>query len=411
MDKDSNHTSSNKALLLQDHLISDWLPELRKLIAQKKSLGVLNTSITQHVNLNKAPKSFENAFQLEYTESGFHLICFTAGSNGRPKAIIRSYESWINSFKVQQETIQYPSNTLSMIVGQCSHSLHFFGLMESLYRNMHPVVLDPFTPKKFFTTCENTLPKLLYITPVHLGLLLQYFKAFDAAPVHSLRYLLVGGASVGASALENVQLMFPNAVIYEFFGATETSYISIKTPNSPQDSAGKLCSGVAVRILDANQNPLPVGQIGDIWVQSNQLFIRTVWGEDATLFDDNGFIHIGDMGYVDKNHHLYFVGRNNHQVTIAGKNILLSPIEKCIQDHLKTSEVVVVSVADSLKENRLSILTSLSLNKKQQRALFSKIRLEFGALATPKTIVSVSTWPLLASGKTNRIALQKLVFP
>ena len=81
------------------------------------------------------------------------------------------------------------------------------------------------------------------------------------------------------------------------------------------------------------------------------------------MFDDNGFIHIGDMGYVDKNHHLYFVGRNNHQVTIAGKNIHLSPIEKCIQDHLKTSEVVVVSVADSLKENRLSILTSLSLNK------------------------------------------------
>ncbi|MDG1761436.1 MAG: AMP-binding protein [Flavobacteriaceae bacterium] len=411
MDNNFSHAFTNRALLLQEQFICDWISDIEKLIEQKTSFGILNASISKQFKLDKALTDFKNAYPLHLEENGFNLICFTAGSNGRFKAIVRSYESWVNSFKIQQEIIQYPSNTKSLIVGDCSHSLHFFGLLESLYRNVEPIVLASFSTKKFFAACNKELPQLLYITPVHLGLLLRHFNAFDVAPVLSIRYLVVGGATINSSTLKKVQLMFPNATIHEFFGATETSYISIKTPNCPLGSVGKICPGVTVRIMDSEHKLVPVGNVGNIWVKSNQLFRRTVMGEDATLCDDNGFIHIGDMGYVDKNNHLYYVGRNNHQVTIAGKNILLTPIEKCIQNHLQTPEVAVISVTDALKENRLSILTSLTLTKEHQRALLLEVRKEFGALATPKTIVSIPSWPLLASGKTNRTFLQKLVSP
>lgn len=405
----SSHSNYSSAVLFDDSFVEEWKFLIPQLIKHGISFGVLNKTIQQHFGLSNASKPYGDAYSLDIDEKKEHLICFTAGSNGRPKAILRSYQSWVNSFNIQKELFQYAPDALSMIVGQCSHSLHFFGMMESFHRNIEPLVLSTFSPKRFFKSAHKHNPDILYITPVHLALLLNHFNSFQLTPVTSLQYVLVGGATVNPTTIEETQLMFPNADIREFFGATETSYIAIKTQNSPQNSVGKLCPGVSVRILDSNQKPVPVGNVGNIWVKSNQLFTRTILGEDQTKVDSNGFIHVGDMGYLDTTNHLYYCGRNNHQVTIAGKNILLTPIENFTKSFLKSEEIAVVSVADTLKENRLILLISLKLNPEQQRVLLAAIRSEFGSLSTPKKIITISFWPLLPSGKTNRIELRKAI--
>ena len=396
------------ALLFHESRVKEWVSQISPLIKQGMSFGVLSSSIQQHFGFPNAPEPYGAAYSLNIKEKRQHLVCFTAGSNGHPKAIVRSYQSWVNSFNIQKELLRYTSNALSMIVGQCSHSLHFFGLMESLYRNVIPLVLPTFSPKFFFESANSHQPHILYVTPAHLGLLLRHFNSFDLPPATSFQHVLVGGATINSHTAEETQLMFPNADIREFFGATETSYIAIKTQNSPQKSVGKLCPGVSVRILDAHQKPLPVGDVGNIWVHSNQLFTKTVLGEDQTTVDSNGYVHVGDMGYLDETDHLYYCGRNNHQVTIAGKNILLTPIENFIKSILKTDEIALVSVSDTLRENRLTLLTTLVLSSDQQRDLLSAVRSEFGSLSSPKQIKIISTWPLLPNGKTNRNELRKL---
>lgn len=394
------------AVLFQEHRVEELISQIPLLLKNGVSFGILNESIRKHFELSDAPDPFKNCYRHNIDEMQ-HLICFTAGSNGKPKAVLRSYKSWIASFDMQKELLHYSPNALSMIVGNCSHSLHFFGLMESLYRDVTPLVLKSFSPKLFFKSAQHHNPQILYVTPAHLGLLLSHFSSFELPPVLSLQYVLVGGSTVNTHTIAATQRMFPNADIREFFGSTETSYVAIKTPSSPQDSVGKLCPGVTVRILDSDCKPLPLGKVGNIWVKSNQLFKKTILGEDHSIADSDGFVHVGDMGYLDETNHLYYCGRNNHQVTIAGKNIPLTPIENFLKAFLSTDEVAVVSVTDTLKDNRLIILTTQSLSKENQRHLLTAIRLEFGALSTPKQIKTISSWPLLDSGKTNRNLLQK----
>ena len=337
------------------------------------------------------------------------LVCFTSGSSGKAKGILRSYDSWLRTFELQRKMLRYQPDAGVLIPGNLAHSLHLFGAMEALERGVVPIVLETFSVKDFIDKSRDHRPQILYAAPAHLSLILAYGRKKPVSPLTSISHILAGGAKLDESSLDLLHALFPNAQIREFFGTSETSYITIKAPDGPPGSVGKPCPGVTLKIGDADGHPVATGREGLLWVKSDMLFERYVFGEDHNTKWRDEFLTIGDRGYLDDDRNLFFTARSGSMVTIAGENVFLDHIEQQLRSHVTLGEAVIVPVEDQLRGTKLVAATQIAMPSDQVAKALVSLRRQFGSLKSPKTILHIANWPFLPSGKTDRKKLEGMI--
>ena len=112
-------------------------------------------------------------------------------------------------------------------------------------------------------------------------------------------------------------------------------------------SAGRETTGVQVRIFDDHDAPLPSGAPGEIVVRGD-LVMKGYWNRaDATAETlRNGWLHTGDVGYLDEDGYLYVTDRKKDMIISGGANIYPREIEEVICTHPSVLEVSVVGVPD-----------------------------------------------------------------
>ncbi len=121
---------------------------------------------------------------------------------------------------------------------------------------------------------------------------------------------------VGGGALLDVELQrFFYAIgmpVCQGYGLTEAApVISSNVPGDTKfGSSGRLAKGVEVKILDEDGNELPTGEKGEIVVQGDNVMLG-YWNNPETTAETlkNGWLHTGDMGYMDEEGYLYVLGR------------------------------------------------------------------------------------------------------
>ncbi len=382
----------------------------RAAVLRSGVVGVARRAVLDQVNAVPVPTAGGHLFRVEAAGlAGPRLVCFTSGSSGRAKGILRSYESWRRTFILQRESLKYKENTSVLILGDLAHSLHLYGAMEALDRGVAPAILESFSPKLAIDTCRASSLEMMYATPAHLNLLLAYGQKKTVRPLETVFHILAGGAKLDEKQMSRLGALFPNARIVEFFGTTETSYITMKSPDSPTGSVGKACAGVTVKITDAEGRVLSAGQEGILWVKSDMLFDRYVFGEDANTRWRDGFVTVGDQGFLDLDGNLFFTARLGSMVTIAGENVFLDHVENHLRARIQAGECAVLPVGDSLRGCRLVAVTQFAMPEDEAGAVLRALRDEFGALKSPKALVHVANWPFLPSGKTDRLTLAKLM--
>lgn len=336
------------------------------------------------------------------------IICLTSGSTGGAKAILRSSQSWIESFAVQRHLLHYSNDAPVIIIGSIEHSLHLFGAIEAVERGVSPAFLKIFSPKEFFKLAEAVKPALLYATPSQLDLLVEYGRAHDMS-CESMCHILAGGAKVYDDRLIALRHVFPNADLIEFFGTSETSFIAFRDRQAPSDSVGKTCPGVDIAIRDDDGHPLAAGETGTLWIKSDMLFDDYIIGHDPQTRWHDGFVTIGDLGYLDHDGYLFYQGRKAAMVTIGGENVFLAPIEARLKNHIPNGEAVIIPMDDPLKGSRLIAAVQKPIPQLRKNEIIKVLIRDIGALKAPKDIIHIEDWPWLPSGKTDRVHIKRII--
>ena len=121
-----------------------------------------------------------------------------------------------------------------------------------------------------------------------------------------IRTIICAGSKLDARTLEAARRWAPNATIFEYYGASELSFVSGARP-ARRGTAGrrrnrhrpKPFPGVEVRILDDDGEPLPDGEDGNICVRSGMVSNGYLWGDDGqALRCFDGWYTVGDQGYL-----------------------------------------------------------------------------------------------------------------
>ena len=273
------------------------------------------------------------------------ILTQTSGSTGAPKIIRRTHASWTASFAQNARLFQIGAGTRVAIAGALAHSLTTYALCETLALGGVAVMLGDRMSRDRLNALNGA--SVLYATPTFLRLI-----AAMAPPLPDLRHVVTGGGVLTGGERAALATIAPEAQVHEFFGAAETSFVTLSKPDTPAGSVGRAYPAVRITIADGD-TPLPAGQIGAIWVDGPYLFDGYNSGGDSQTQRGPMGISIGEMGHLDADGFLYLAGRAARMVTVGDVNVFPERVEGALRAITGITDAAVVAVPDRLRGHRL----------------------------------------------------------
>ena len=332
------------------------------------------------------------------------LFCESSGTSGAPKVIRRHPTSWIRSFSVNHTEFELDAGDTYAVLGHLGHSLSLYATLEALHLGADLVQLSGLRPK--MQAAEIAGASVLYATPTQLRLLCAGRTATGLSPHRKLRRIFCGGGRLDAELAKVLPQHFPNAKLHVFFGASETSFISISDAATPLGSVGRAYPGVSLDL-----RPLP-GQgkaIGEIWVSSPYLFDRYESGTSDDTQWDGRALSIGEMGYLDPGGHLFLVGRKNRMVTVSDHNVFPEEVERIVALDPDVSDCAALAIKDPKRGHHIVCVVVGGSNPALDIRLRTACREMLGDASVPRHILHLDTLPLLPASKPDLQALHALI--
>lgn len=335
-------------------------------------------------------------------ETDLFYCGFTSGSTGTPKGYVRDHASWLNSFDLSNREFGMAQESRVVLAGQLTHSLHLYGAVCGLASGQEVVLSPRFDPRSLISKLQSAeAGAVLYATPTQIHFIAEAARRSGKIP--SVRRVLASGAKWRDSDRKALQEIFPNARLIEFYGASETSFITISDDvvHAPEGSVGRAPEGIEISIGEP-EAPLAPGEPGAIWVKSALLFSRYLCGEDPQTLWRNGWLTFGDHGFMDTNGYLYLTGRANRMIITSGLNVYPEEVEAGLLSHPSVIAAVVVGLRDPVRGQRLEAAVQLKTPLVDaERALVGHCRSRLAAGKLPRRIHVLDEIPLTAGGKPD----------
>lgn len=311
----------------------------------------------------------------------------TSGSSGQPRRILRSFQSWKASFAVNAGLFGIGPAVRVAVLGRLVHSLALYGAVEGVSLGAEVHLLDDLRPDRQREALASRHIEVLYATPAQMRLMAE-----AGGPVLPLSRVLIGGSKLDPALRAAVAAMAPEAVVHEFYGAAEASFITLSGPDCPNASVGRPYPGVEIRV-----------EAGEIWVKSPYLFAGYAGTDAGGAKWHQGWLSVGEMGRLEAGF-LYLSGRAGRMVTVADQNVFPEEIEAFLATLPGVARAAVLPRPDALRGVHL---VAVLAGAADPDSVLAAARAAFGPLKAPKAVYWLQDWPMLASGKTDLAAVER----
>jgi long-chain acyl-CoA synthetase len=286
------------------------------------------------------------------------LIGLTSGTTSVPKAFTRSRQSWRQSFEASIEFFGLAQDDVTLAPGPLAASLNLYALAECLYAGSEFQTLASFDVGDVHAAITHDGVTRLILVPTMLRLLSErgLTGGVDASGV---RTIICAGSKLDARTLEAARRWAPNATIFEYYGASELSFVSGmglaagELLDAGGTGIGHPFPGVDVRIMDDDGAELPDGEAGNICVRSGMVSNGYLWGDDGqALRCFDGWFTVGDQGYLEDGE-LHILGRRADMINTAGKNVYPHEVELALACVPGVASAVAAGMADDVRGQRV----------------------------------------------------------
>lgn len=280
---------------------------------------------------------------------------FTSGTTGKPKAaaLTHGHMAFVVNNHLCDVLPGLDERDVSIVLGPLSHGAGVHQLLQ-VAKGAAAILPegDGLDPEQVWRLVERHRVSNLFTVPTILKMLVEH-AAVDRFDHQSLRYVVYAGSPMYASD-QAYALNKLGPVLVQYYGLGEvTGAITVLPPrwHEPghlrEGSAGFVRTGMAIEIQDDDGLALPVGKTGEVCVIGpaviNGYFDNPQ--ANAKAFR-KGWFRTGDVGYLDRDGHLYLTGRTSDMYISGGSNVYPREIEEIILTHPAIREVAVVGIAD-----------------------------------------------------------------
>ena len=342
------------------------------------------------------------------------VMIFTSGSTGVPKGVLLSSYNMLSAAKCGAKTLALESDDIMCMVLPL---FHIFGLVASMLvsmiENIKIVLPDKIKAEPIMDIIQKEKATILLSVPT-LVLMMASSPEFNQEKVSSLRYVALGGAPVSEAQMLLLTNKFANSIFYIVYGLSEMSPVSFTLKNDTLEhvtkSIGVPTYLVKVMIQDvASQKECPVNEVGEILVRGESLmsgYYKTPIEKQD--FDEKGWFHTGDLGYISEDGYLHFAGRKKEIIIRGGENILPGEIASAVTKLDYVAACQIVGIPDETWGENVGCALVLKPGSQFNEDEFKEaLKNELSSNKIPTVIKIYDTFPLLANGKVNVLEIKK----
>ena len=383
---------------------SDGLENLRFLLSSGKDEGFVTISSLEESD--PAPI-------VARADDELAALLYTGGTTGRAKGVMLTHANLDFSGGAAQASGYVPGINRALATLPLSHS---YGLLVTTAALHSPeqgvaVLLRWFDPVAFLELIAEHRLQISAVVPSMLQILLsQPLEDYDLG---SLQYVSSGGAPLATEVAEQFMRRVPSVSIRQGYGLTETAALISTNPVGKErpGSVGTPVPGTEVRILDEQGRELPVGEVGEICARSPGVMLGYWHSPDSTAEAiQDGWLHTGDLGYLDEDGYLYVVDRKKDLIIRGGFNVYPRDVEDALLEHPALESAGVVGRPDPEKGEEVVAFVSLRPGSETTpEELIAWARQRIGGYKYPREIHVVDAVPLTNVGKVDRKALRVLL--
>ena len=232
----------------------------------------------------------------------------------------------------------------------------------------------------------------------------------------TVRGVLFGGAPPAPELAARIKQAFPNASSSNGYGLTETSALTTvcvaEDYLSRPESAGMPAAVCDIKIMSEDENQMPAGEIGEIWIKGPQV-IKGYWNnpEATAKTITDGWLHSGDLGYLDEEGFLYVVDRAKDMLLRGGENIYCIEVESALYDHAAVIDAAVVGIPHPVLGEEVGALVQIRPgNTVTEKELQDHVAAQIAAFKVPVRIDQYpGPLPRNANGKIMKPEVKKIM--
>src|SRR4051794_1155289 len=331
-------------------------------------------------------------------------VILTSGTTGTPKGAQRDAPS--NPLaEVSAALSRIPLRAREPIVvgPPLFHGLGYGFIGFSLMMAAPALVRRKFDPEQTLADIARHRATTMVVVPVMLRRMLDLPDAvrrrYDTS---SLRVVVCSGAALPNELSERVLEEFGD-VLYNFYGTTEAAWAAVATPADLREAPGTVGrppQGTRLVLLDDDDNEVPRGERGRIFVGNDLLFEGYTGGDNKDFVD--GLVSTGDVGWLDDDGRLFVEGRDDDMIVSGGENVFPGEVEELLATHDAIREVAVVGVDDDEMGQRLAAFVVPANGEPDREELRSFVKRHLANYKVPRDIEIVDELPRTETGKVLR---------
>ncbi len=356
------------------------------------------------------PKAWPEPPAPKFDPDDVAALIYTSGTSGEPKGVMLTHRN-LDSDARGCIAHLHPSDDQRYL--GLLPLFHSFGMTTMMIMPItfgaSVLYLPRFQPALVVRSITQQRSTMVYAIASMCSAIL---RVKTAGPEHfkSIEAFITGGEPVPPELCKAWQEQF-GIPLLEGYGLTETApVVSFNRPwaNRP-GTAGQLMPNVEAYCIDNDGRPVPPGTTGEIVVRGPTV-MKGYYNrpeETARVLNADGWLHTGDMGWVDSENYIAITGRKKEVIIVSGENVYPREIESVLEQHPAVAESAVI--AEKVGGTRGEVPVGFVILKEGQTANDLELR-EFcrhhlPQYKVPKTVWIAQTLPRGPTGKILKRAL------
>lgn len=344
----------------------------------------------------------------EVTETAF--IIFTSGTTSAPKAVCISQRALTADARSLMGGLE---GTMGGSICVAVPLFHILGLLTSYaYLILGSTVCLPTNYRAETLVSmvgENQVSDMAAVGAVYQGLVRA--DGFGEKVASNLHTCLIAGGMSTPVQMMRLELDFMNATFINMYGQSEGAPLTMVRPSDlvelRANTVGRAVDGVELRISDLDGSVVPVGEVGEVLARGVCL-MNGYEGlpTDAQAIDADGWLHTGDLGFLDSAGYLHLSGRIKDVIIRGGENIAPAEIEAELTSIEGIGDAKVMGAPHAIFGESVEACVTFQGNAPfDEGRVLEALRTRMPRYKIPTHIFSYREFPLNVNGKLNQRAL------
>jgi long-chain acyl-CoA synthetase len=336
------------------------------------------------------------------------MIMYTSGTTGKPKGVMLTHDNF-NAFIRQPLYDSFLRGQTTLITLPMNHIFGFLVMLFIYWKKGGTVVLHEwFDPYKALKDIEKYQINFVPLVPAMLLMILDLEDLSFYHP-NKDRIWYIAAAPFPAERIEEAEERLGGMLIHDYGLTESTGEAACQQPDKIRKpgSVGKLFPGLEIKVVDEEDREVPKKEWGEICIKG--------WGvmkgylnrpKETAEALKGGWLHTGDIGYLDQDDDLFITDRKKDMVLRGGENIYSAEVENALYKHPAIAEAAVIGLPDSKYGEEVFAFVTLRPGKMaSEEEIQAECQKHIPNYKCPKTI---EIWPNLPKTGTEKIDKRKV---